>query len=532
MKKGKRIVGLALALTMAFSATAAAFAVSAAEEKEPAYTPTYNERVTEEKTQELVAFLDTTIEGLIAPEAGKLLTTIYQALPGLASMITMEVEDAINVGKVDFYKDLDPVFADLTDADGTVTAEELTAYLTEHPVTVKDMADLSAKLDKLVEKVVNSVMWGVGFALFGSPKALITQWGLVGTMIPDLLNGLDALAASLKIDCGEYTLNEIRTELTNNQKYQEGVDVFIDYIQGILHALIPNTVDKVLGLVKTYADNQAEVLSAASLLVKGLGKAGDLLSKVGVDLGSIDLAAIGNWCTAAINAYTVETDVQAVDAEGNPVVDEDTQEPVYEKVLDLDGVINTILNGATGAFGGLVDIPDMSTFVFVTTEGTENAAMIKLSSVNDLIASIADEGVDSSADVLMVAYNYLYANIFGNESNYTTIKNALPLIVNFLPQLGLDEATIEMITGMIPTITGILDELKAAGPLGMMDTIMVLTGVLEEQATETPTDPTEPGTDTGDNTNPGTGDAMFAVVAGAGVLAAGAVLVLAKKREH
>ena len=79
MKKGKRIVGLALALTMAFSATAAAFAVSAAEEKEPVYTPTYNDRVTEEKTQELVAFLDTTIEGLIAPEAGQLFTTILDA---------------------------------------------------------------------------------------------------------------------------------------------------------------------------------------------------------------------------------------------------------------------------------------------------------------------------------------------------------------------------------------------------------------------------------------------------------------------
>ncbi|HIR52207.1 MAG TPA: hypothetical protein IAB39_02220 [Candidatus Onthovicinus excrementipullorum] len=522
MKKGKRIVSLALALTMAFSATAAAFAVSAAEEKEPVYTPTYNDRVTEEKTQELVTFLDTTIEGLIAPEAGKLLTTIYQALPGLTSMITMDVEDTLNVSKVDFYKDLDPAFTDLTDADGTVTAEELIAYLADHPVTVKDMADLSAKLDKLVEKVVNSVMWGVGFALFGAPKALITQWGLVGTMIPDLLNGLDGLAAALEIDCGDYTLFEIRTELTNNQKYQEGVDVFVDYIQGILHALIPNTVDKVLGLVKTYADNQAEVLSAASLLVKGLGKAGDLLSRVGVDLGTIDLAAIGNWCTAAINAYTVETDVQAVDAEGNPIVDDTTGEPVYEKVLDLDGVINTILDGATGAFGGLVDIPDVSETAYIMTEGVEGVApKIALTSVNDLVASIADEGVESTADVLMVALNYVYANIFANQDNMNGLLELLgtiPALSDYLP----------MIEGMLPTLAG-------TSTLDLLDTVMVLVGILPEKPSEVPpTDPTQPSgtTDTGDNTNPGTGDAMFVVVAGAGVLAAGAVIVLAKKREH
>ncbi len=522
MKKGKRIVGLALALTMAFSATAAAFAVSAAEEKEPVYTPTYNDRVTEEKTQELVAFLDTTIEGLIAPEAGQLLTTIYQALPGLASMITMDVEDTLNVSKVDFYKDLDPAFADLTDSDGTVTAEELTAYLADHPVTVKDMADLSAKLDQLVEKVVNSIMWGVGFALFGAPKALITQWGLVGTMIPDLLNGLDGLAAALEIDCGDYTLYEIRPELTNNKKYQEGVDVFVDYIQGILHALIPNTVDKVLGLVKTYADNQAEVLSAASLLVKGLGKAGDLLSRVGVDLGTIDLAAIGNWCTAAINAYTVETDVQAVDAEGNPIVDDTTGEPVYEKVLDLDGVINTILDGATGAFGGLVDIPDVSETAYIMTEGVEGVApKIALTSVNDLVASIADEGVESTADVLMVALNYVYANIFANQDNMNGLLELLgtiPALSDYLP----------MIEGMLPTLAG-------TSTLDLLDTVMVLVGILPEKPSEVPpTDPTQPSgtTDTGDNTNPGTGDAMFVVVAGAGVLAAGAVIVLAKKREH
>ena len=116
MKGSKKILSLGLAVAMAFSVGASAFAASAAE-KEPAYTPTYNDRVTEEKTYELVTFLDTTIEGLIAPEAGKLLTTIYQALPGLASMITMDVEDTLNVSKVDFYKDLDPAFTDLTDAD-------------------------------------------------------------------------------------------------------------------------------------------------------------------------------------------------------------------------------------------------------------------------------------------------------------------------------------------------------------------------------------------------------------------------------
>lgn len=224
------------------------------------------------------------------------------------------------------------------------------------------------------------------------------------------------------------------------------------------------------------------------------------------------------WIKSALNANTVDGDKQAVDTEGKPVVDEENN-PVMEKVLDLDRVVNSILDGATGAFGGLVDIPDMSTFVQVTTEGTENTAMIKLSSVNDLVASIAAESCDSNADVFNIVFNYVYDNLFG-ETNYNTLMTALDLLPSLVPSIPAD--TIAMIKGMIP-------ELKGENALDMLDTLMVMTGVLEEEADPTP-DPVPADPDNG-NSNPATGDAAFAVVAGASVLAAGAVVILARKSK-
>ena len=536
MKKGKRIVGLALALTMAFSATAAAFAVSAAEEKEPVYTPTYNDRVTEEKVGELISMADGLIESAVWANYG---STVIEALLGVFPGLGGEFATA------EFYQKIDAeVFADLT---GEVTSDSLTAYLAEHPIAAASSTDVIANLEKVLPAALEG-LFNMDVGGMGSLANLINLLVLIGGL-SDTLNGIDELATVLGADIGEAKLNTIifstlgngyQNAETPEEKaavVEQGAQELTDYLMAVIRLLAPNTVDKLLTLIKTYSDNQAAVLTAVNNVTVNLQTA---LTNAASLLGSFGLAdivptlnqinGVVTWINGQIAAHTMDTDVQAVDAEGNPVVDEEGN-PVYEQVLDLDSTINGILNGATGAFGGLVEIPDLSKFVFVTTEGAENTAMIKLSSVNDLINSIAAEGVDSNADVLMVAYNYLYDNIFGNESNYTKIKNALPLIVDFLPDLGLDEATVEMITGMIPTITGLLDQLKAAGPLGTMDTLMVLLGILEDPSAVPPTEPTQPGTDGGDNTNPGTGDAMFAVIAGVGVLAAGAVLVLAKKRK-
>lgn len=525
MKKGKKLVSAALALTMAFSVGASAFAVSAAEAEEPAYTPTYNDRVTEEKVGELITMADGLLESAVWANYG---STVIEALLGVFPGLGGEFATA------EFYQKIDAeVFADLT---GEVTADSLTAYLAEHPIAAASSTDVIANLEKVLPAAVEGILNMEVTA--GLPLAQLI--GMVAAILTDGLNGIDELAGVLGADCGEKSLIDIFVEIGNGSQgenaeavIEQGAQDLTNYVMGIVRLLAPNTVDKLLTLVNTYSDNQAAVLTAVNHLFggleTGLTQASGLLGMFAPDLVPTinQILSVISWLNGQIAAHTVATDVQAVDAEGNPVVDGDGN-PVYEQVLDLDSALGEVLNGATGAFGGLVDIPDLSTFVSIGTEGT---AMIKLSSVNDMINSIAAEGCDSSADVFMVVYQYVYANLLGNEANKTTLLNVLDLLPSLLPKLGLDQGTIDMINGILPSIPGMIDELTANGPLGLLDTVMVMLGILEDPNAGTPTDPVEPGTEGGDNTNPGTGDAMFAVVAGAGVLAAGAVLVLAKKRK-
>lgn len=523
MKKSKKILSLGLATAMAFSVGASAFAASAAE-NEPAYTPTYNDRVTEEKVGELITMADGAIEDLVWASYGQ---TILESLLGVFPSLGGDFATAA------FYQQIDAeLFADLADP---VTAESLTAYLAEHPITAASSEEVLANLEKILPAAIEGLM----YIEISDGLPLANLIGMVAALLADAVSGIDEVAAVLGADVGEKALFNILVEIGNGSQgenadavIEQGAQDLTNYVMGIVRLLAPNTVDKLLTLLNTYSDNQAAVLTAVNHLVSGLESgltdASGLLGMFAPDLVPTinQILGVVTWLNAQIAAHTVTTDVQAVDAEGNPVVDEEGN-PVYEQVLDLDSALSEVLNGATGAFGGLVDIPDLSAVVGL---GEDSTAMIKLSSVNDMINSIAAEGCDSSADVLMVAYNYLYDNIFGNDQNYTTIKNALPLIANFLPNLGLDEATVQMITDMIPTITSLLDQLKAAGPLGTMDTLMVMLGILEDPNAVTPTDPTQPGTEGGDNTNPGTGDAALGAVVMMGTAAAAAIVLLRRKK--
>ncbi|HIR53732.1 MAG TPA: hypothetical protein IAB39_10135 [Candidatus Onthovicinus excrementipullorum] len=526
MKGSKKILSLGLAVAMAFSVGASAFAASAAE-KEPAYTPTYNDRVTEEKVGELITMADGLLESAVWANYG---STVIEALLGVFPGLGGEFATA------EFYQKIDAeVFADLT---GEVTADSLAAYLAEHPIAAASSTDVIANLEKVLPAAVGGLL-SMDVEGMGPVAGIINLLSLISGL-SDTLNGIDELAKVLGADIGEESLfNILFMEIGNGYMdaaddaakaavIEQGAQDLTDYLMAIVRLLAPNTVDKLLTLVNTYSDNQAAVLTAVNNvtvnLQKALTNAATLLGAFGLEdivptLNQINDVVIG--INDQIAAHTVTTDVQAVDAEGNPVVDGDGN-PVYEQVLDLDGLVNQLLvDNGIGAI------------VAVVADGEESTAMLKLSSVNDMINSIAAEGCDSSADVLMVAYNYLYDNIFGNDQNYTTIKNALPMISSLLPQLGLDEATVQMITEMIPTITGLLDQLKAAGPLGTMDTLMVLLGILEDPNAVTPTDPTQPSGGDGNTTdteNPATGDAALGAVVMMGTAAAAAIVLLRRKK--
>ena len=510
MKGSKKILSLGLAVAMAFSVGASAFAASAAE-NEPVYTPTYNDRVTEEKVEELITMADGALDSMVwANYGGTVVNAIYGVLPQLGSF-------AADFGTVAFYQSLDAeLFADLTPAEGEteVTAESMAAYLETHTASVATAQDLYDTIENLLKNVLPAFLKAelptediLGFNMDGATVLYMVYTMLSGyTVFP----GISDLLTALGLDperklLGDIVNNELVDEDTGAGKedLSQAVNSLTNSVMDVVKLLLPNTVDKVLTLVKNYANNQEKVLAAVNQITNSESGLPAALDLVGGLLSDVDLSGVQD-VIAKINSYIAQ----------NMVGEE-------EPVLNIDGLVNQLLtdNGIGSIVAGVAD-------------GEESTAMLKLSSINDLIASIADEGVESSADVLMVAYNYLYDNIFGNDQNYTTIKYALPLIANFLPDLGLDEATVQMITEMIPTITGLLDQLKAAGPLGTMDTLMVMLGILEDPNAVTPTDPTQPsdGGNTTDTENPATGDAALGAVVMMGTAAAAAVVLLRRKK--
>ncbi|HIR53733.1 MAG TPA: hypothetical protein IAB39_10140 [Candidatus Onthovicinus excrementipullorum] len=506
MKKSKKILSLGLATAMAFSIGASAFAASAAE-NEPAYTPTYNDRVTEEKVGELITMADGLLESAVWANYG---STVIGSLLGVFPGLGGEFATA------EFYQKIDAeVFADLT---GEVTADSLAAYLAEHPIAAASSTEVVANLGKVLPAALEGLFNMTVVELM--PGFGITVATLMQTLTPmceTLFAGIDELADILGADVGEEDITTILTAMNNvlsntsssdevkAAAIKEAAEKLSAYIMGIVDLLAPNTVNQVLGLVKIYSDNQGAVMTCVNTIFSELSSVLASVAEVVAGFGvQLDLSQIQNTVTSIEETISANT----VKAEDGTITG-----------FDFDALVNQLLtdNG-------------INTFVAVVADGAESTAMLKLSSINDLIASFADEGVSSSADVLMVAYNYVYDNLLGNESNKTALLNVLNLLPSVLPSLGLDPSLVETINGILPSIPGMIEELTANGPLGLLDTVMVMLGILEDPNAVTPTDPTQPGTEGGDNTNPGTGDAALGAVVMMGTAAAAAIVLLRRKK--
>ena len=221
MKKGKKILSVVLAGAMAFSVGATAFAAAA--DEEPAYTPTYNDRVTEEKTAELISFLDTTVDGLVWGSYGN---TVVNEILGLLASLPGSLQTA------EFWKGVDAeVFAGLADP---VTADSMKAYLAEHPMAASTGADVVASLEKvlpaalyevfampgtdllailppsILEGDMGSLLMALGAAYDGGPLLGLA----LGLLATDAVTGIDGLVKALGVDYGEKDLTTIVAELT------------------------------------------------------------------------------------------------------------------------------------------------------------------------------------------------------------------------------------------------------------------------------------------------------------------------------
>lgn len=100
-------------------------------------------------------------------------------------------------------------------------------------------------------------------------------------------------------------------------------------------------------------------------------------------------------------------------------------------------------------------------------------------------------------------------------------------VIRYLYTVLSDEATVDMLMGLLgdsgAMVGGILESLLGNGEAGFTNALFELLGLTQAG---------EAGGDVNGNENVNTGDATIAVVAGAAVLAAGAVLVLSRKKKE
>lgn len=506
MKKGKKILSLGLATVMAFSVGASAFAASAAEE--PVYKPVYNDKVTEEKIDTFITTADGLLDSMVwSNYGGTIMGALFGVFPGLGG----------DFATAEFYQKIDSdLFKDLA---SPVTADSMKAYLADHPVTVAASADIVASLEKVLPAALTPLMtmtlgdFGVEGSLAETTVAQLIA--LVLLFAQPVIEGVDDLVLALGIDRGEKPLITLLAELTNNSAdptlLAGSVNELSAYVMSIVKALMPNTVDKVLDLVKTYSTNQADVLTALDKIVTNLNTTLGALGGFGVTLPATITGAI-TWIQTLLADYAVETGKQlpVLDENGDPTVDEEGNAiTTPEKVLDLDSLINYFLGGVNALDGAIV-IPDLSATAFIMTDkavADGKDPQIKLSSVNDLIASVADADCDSSADVLMVVFSYLQANVLDDAANYAAVKELLG---------GLGD------TGEM--IGNVLDSLKGDTTLDTVNNVLVLLGINEDAETDS-----VPGGDA-DNDNPPTGDAAMSVAVFAAATAAAAVFMLRRKK--
>lgn len=266
--------------------------------------------------------------------------------------------------------------------------------------------------------------------------------------------------------------------------------------------------------VMSYADYQAAVAEGASPLEAILNQVFDRMDEIlasPVDsltkmlptlayfLDSNNLSVMLKNALAPLNTLLAHVDVDLVAVLSDILVALD-----IPAVDDIDNNLAGLVNMLLASLNVNIQLPAIDLHALAsygTAEQYESAMVIGGKNV------MATRIVADQADVTGAVIGYLY-NVLADETNKEVI----------LGLLG-DSATM---------VGGILDNLLGGGVAGFTNALFELLGL--------PVKPADGGNgsnggNTGDNDNVETGDAAIATVAGAALLAAGAVIVLSRKKR-
>lgn len=418
-KRGKKVVSLLLAATLTCSTVVGAATAFAAENADVTYEASYS--MTAPKSTYTGMMQDA--DKLIADAAftGDTIETLWGIAPALGGTLS-------NLARIDFYTEGDSeLFANLPEymeAQGAteVTADLLTGYFEAYPCTVESATDFLTRADAFVDTVL--AQRGDLYNLLILAISLLAGAEERGT---PLYQALDDVVTALGIE-QPHSLVDIC--VTGGMPE----DAFNGYIKNIVHALIPDTAEGLMNVLRNVADpaNNAK-------LYAGLSTALDLLPTyitniqnnplVGMFAPGLDLSGVigpieqVRDIVASLPATTVVVDGEAVTAfDINGILDyvvNDVLVPMVAQQLGAD-VVATIEQV-------LVDL-GLEDLKLVSFDGSK--AVLKFDAVNTAnLANAAD-----AEDALNVILHYLYTNMNKTQNKLVlSAVNGIASLVNVLP---------------------------------------------------------------------------------------------------
>lgn len=406
-KKLNKVLSFLVAFCLLFSCAFQAFAAES-----------YQAEYTDKATKEIYAtILDDANQAVgDAYFIGATIQSLYVMMPDLSAFVGIGTNGETNTATIEFYeqteaKEVCAHLREFMEANNmtTVTKDVMTAYFAEYPITVSDNADFTAKLKAAIHTLLVPKMHDMVVLVFALGA---------GDELPTLAASFDGLSKVL----GAEQATKFETTLTGYvDEDGEAIpdmpakdQLFRDYIDHLIDALLPNVAHNVVDLIQNLAFEENNALLYKSLtdlfrvLNNMITNLEPILGMVGIDPAPIKdpIVNINNMIKAL------------------PTVGEDEQK-MFDWEKSIEFLVNDVLVPELVP-GGLPDFMKDEVITF----GEDSKGILKFDYFN------ADnlKNAEDTTDAFNVIFNYLYNNINKNEATFKTVLGALPLLDVELPQ--------------------------------------------------------------------------------------------------
>lgn len=465
MKKLRtKFVCAVLAFCMLLSGTVGAFAA------DPAYTAQYDWKASKEVYSAIIDDVDKILAG--AAFNANTVQEMWKLMPQINDLLSNLGLD-LGTGKAEYYVDADEkIFADLpayaeANSIETVNTDVLQSYFAEHPAPIGSADDFKTAVKAFVNKLISNELCMILYLVIGFAGEI--DWTVEETYdyYRSLFGSVDDICEVLGVnqEMSLYDAYDLEGIYTSEPDLQSAPNV-ARYINNIVDALIPNTVDKAVGIIQNVMlpENSAKLYSAVSNIITKLG---EMIPNLETNLGALgmqlDLSAIKDILAPVSNAVKSLPLNEDGSIDWNPALEYLINQVILPELAGMD--LNAISFGEGGN------------------------GILKFSAVNpDNLAQAAD-----TTDALNVAMHYLYENINANKETIDTlIELILPPLNVTLPQEVTD------ILNMVTTNT------ESDAVWNIYSMLHVATGyeapVMPEDPNQ-PSDPSDPA-DPSDPTDP------------------------------